>query len=149
MPTRQKEVKGESFTWKSKSKSLRSDVHLLEIDLLRQGELTVALPPNALAELPNHHYRIVLSRANQRNKREVWTVHLRKRLPRISAPLLSPDPDVVVDLQAFFDHCYDNGAYARFVRYDHDPPLPLHPNDLAWVRKVLKQHRRLKHDASI
>lgn len=133
---------GRKLYLEKQAQILRSNVHLLEIDLLRAGEHTVAIPLALMVELPYHHYRVVLSRANERQKLEVWVVPITKRLPRISVPLLSPDPDVVVDLQALFDRCYNNGGYARFLRYDHDPPPPLHPDDLAWVRKLLKRRKK-------
>lgn len=63
----------------------------------------------------------------------------RQRLSKISVPLLRPDPDVVVDLQALLNRCYDIGGYDRFLNYDEGPPSPpLSPDDLVWVRDVLK-----------
>jgi Protein of unknown function (DUF4058) len=72
---------------------LRSEVHLLEIDLLRGGER----PPLA-RPVPTAPYYVVLSRANRRPTVEVWPIQLADRLPVLPVPLLEPDPDVPLDL---------------------------------------------------
>lgn len=38
-------------------------------------------------------------------------------LPRIRVPLADSEPDIVLDLQAVFERCYDEGAYTRRVDY--------------------------------
>src|SRR5262245_55058334 len=48
---------------------------------------------------------------------------LRQHLPRIRVPLVNGDPDIVLDLQAVLNHCYDRGAYARRLDYRRDPTL--------------------------
>src|SRR5712691_3775886 len=67
---------------------LRSEVHLLEIDLLRGGER----PPLA-RPVPAAPYYVVLSRANRRPTVEVWPIQLNESLPVPAVPLLEPDPD--------------------------------------------------------
>lgn len=65
---------------------LETDTHLLEIDLLRQGqriELVGKLPPAA--------YYVLLSRWTRRPKTQVYPIQLRDKLPVIHVPLLPPD----------------------------------------------------------
>src|SRR5207248_2842009 len=45
---------------------LESDANLVEIDLLRRGEPTVAAPADALYSVPAHHYRVCVSRPENR-----------------------------------------------------------------------------------
>ena len=51
-----------------------------------------------------------------------WAVGLRDRLPVVPVPLLSPDPDVRLDLQAAVDRCFALVVYQRLLSY-RDPPL--------------------------
>ncbi|MGH8059710.1 MAG: DUF4058 family protein, partial [Candidatus Entotheonellia bacterium] len=70
---------------------------------------------------------------------EVWAVSLRQRLPRIRVPLADDDPDVVLDLPAVFDRCYDAAAYARRLDYRREPPTPLEADDAAWAEALLRE----------
>lgn len=118
---------------------LASDTHLVEIDLLRQGTPTVAIPPHRLSAHQPWHYVVSISRAGHRDRFEVYLVNLRQRLPRIAIPLQEPDPDVVLDLQAVFERCYEHGAYADLIDYSVDPKTPLAPEDAAWADELLRQ----------
>ena len=53
-------------------------------------------------------------------------------------PLREPDPDVMVDLQAVFTQCYDDGGYEDFIDYRQPPPVALSPEEAAWVDGLLK-----------
>ncbi|MBI4612637.1 MAG: DUF4058 family protein [Planctomycetes bacterium] len=112
---------------------LGSPVHLVEVDLLRDGQPTVALPEEWV---PSGPYRVVVSRAPH-GKREVYPIGLRARLPRLRIPLVPPDPDVVLDLQNAFERAYENGAYGRTVDYARATLPPLSPADEAWARELL------------
>jgi hypothetical protein len=76
---------------------------------------------------------------NKGERYEVWGIPLRQRLPRIRVPLLGNDPDVVLDLQAVFDRCYDEGAYTRRLDYHREPVPPLAHNEVAWADTLLRQ----------
>lgn len=118
---------------------LSSETHLVEIDLLRQGEHTVAIPPYYLIPYQPWHYLISISRATRRDRCEVYPRTVRQRLPRIMVPLLAPDPDTVLDLQAMLDRCYENGAYADVIDYGAQPEAPLAPDDAAWADDLLRR----------
>lgn len=118
---------------------LTSDTHLVEIDLLRQGEHTLAVPWHALELYRPWHYLVSVSRAGQRDQFEVYFLTVRQRLPRVAIPLKAPDPDVVLDLQAVFERCYEHGAYADLVDYSADPQPPLSPEDAAWAAELLRE----------
>jgi len=118
---------------------LESQTHLIELDFLHYGEHTVAPPHERLLEQGTWDYLVSLHRRGQGYRYEVWAVTLRQRLPRIRVPLADAHPDVVLDLQAVFDHCYDAAAYARRLDYRRDPPIALCQDDMAWVATLLHE----------
>lgn len=118
---------------------LRSTAHLIEIDLLRSGEHTVAAPRDLLVRRGLYDYLVSLNRGNRRGRFEVWARTIRDRLPRIAIPLLDDDPDLVLDLQPLLDRCYDLGAYARRIDYGIDPVAHLTRADAEWVDLLLRE----------
>ncbi|MCS6863297.1 MAG: DUF4058 family protein [Abditibacteriales bacterium] len=116
---------------------------MIEIDLLRTGAHTVALPRERLLRHRTWDYLVSLHRGGG-NRFEVWAFTLRQRLPRFSVPLANGDPDVVLDLQAVFDRCYDAGGYARRVDYRREPPTPLQGDDAMWADALLRE-KGLRH----
>jgi hypothetical protein len=60
-------------------------------------------------------------------------------LPRVGIPLRPPDPDIVLDLQALFERCYDSGGYADFIDYHRPPVPPLQGSDAEWAALWLQQ----------
>jgi hypothetical protein len=118
---------------------LRSPTHLIEIDLLREGEHTVAPPRHALLEKGRWDYLVSLHRGGHRGEYVVWPIPLQERLPRILVPLRSGDPDIVLDLQPVFDRCYDEGAYARRLDYSRGPRVRLRGDDVEWADRLLRE----------
>ncbi len=118
---------------------LASPTHLVEIDLLHAGAHTVAAPAELLIQRGYWDYLVSLHRGGQGPRFEVWPIGLRQRLPRIHLPLAGDDPDLVLDLQAVFERCYDEGAFARGLDYRQAPPVPLNGADAEWVDGLLKE----------
>jgi hypothetical protein len=114
---------------------LHTKTHLLEIDLLRQGR---RLP--LLGELPPAAYYVFLTRWQRRPWTQVWPMSLRQPLPAVPVPLLPPDPDVPLDLQAAVKACFDLVGYERLLDYSAPPPPPpLSDEDAAWAVDCLRQ----------
>lgn len=116
---------------------LRSETHLIEIDLLRGGER----PP--LAEpVPSAPYYVTLSRVEDRPTVQVWPIRLKDKLPVLPVPLLQPDPDVSLDLNAAVAAIYERAAYA--VRIDYRQPLlppELSSEEQTWIETLLKERQ--------
>jgi len=108
-----------------------SGVNLVEIDLLRGGEKTVRVPSRRLDELLPWHYLVAITRRKP-FREEVYPIRLEVRLPRIGIPLSPQDNDVVVDLQAVFTRCWNEGAYPELLRYDEPPLGRLAPDEITW-----------------
>jgi hypothetical protein len=123
---------------------LRSKVHLIEIDLLRAGSPTTAVPYKDLVQRCGAvDYHVSVHYFDQPDDFFIYPIQLPDRLPKISIPLLPGDGPVDVDLQAIFDRCYDRGPYRREVNYAKDPPPPaLSSERLAWVKTVLAAHAK-------
>jgi len=118
---------------------LDSDTHFVEIDLLRAGTHTTAVPLERLrAKAPPFDYHVCVHPFDVLGKFEVYTFRLAQPLPRIAIPLLPGDGNVSVDLQAVFTRSYDTGPYTRRVRYELDRiEPPLSPEQSTWAAQVL------------
>lgn len=98
---------------------LQTETHLLEIDLLRGG-MRIQLA----GEPPPAPYYVYLSRWQRRPWTQIWPIGLREALPTVPVPLLPPDPDVPLDLQAAVKACFDLVGYERLLDYSGPPPPP-------------------------
>jgi hypothetical protein len=127
--------------YRAKQKELlRSAIHLLEIDLLRGGEHTVAAPREPLRQRADWNYLCSLHRGGTKEC-ETWPVTLKQRLPRVAVPLAKGDADFVLDLQAMVDHCYDTGHYDRQIDYRREPAVPFIADDAAWADALLREKK--------
>ena len=114
---------------------LRSEAHLLEIDLLRSG-----VRPPLERPVPPAPYYITLSRMERRPRVEVWPIQLWDKLSVLPVPLRAPDPDAALDLGAALAAIYERGAYAMLIDYRRPPPPPpLSDAEQQWLDTRLKQ----------
>ncbi|MEZ8220671.1 Protein of unknown function (DUF4058) [Candidatus Fervidibacteria bacterium JGI MDM2 JNZ-1-D12] len=109
-----------------------SDVHLVELDLLRGG---VRMPMGD--PLPPGDYYAIISRSYRRPYCEVYAWTLRDKMPTIPIPLLKGDPDVTLDLQEIFNTVYDRAGYDYSLDYNREVEPPLKPEDAQWVKECL------------
>lgn len=122
---------------------LASETHLLEIDLLRAGMHTVAVPDWAVhAEHGAWNYLICLHRAKRGAEYEYWPLTLRDRLPRVGVPLTGDAPEVIVDLQTVFANACDFGLLSARVDYEDAPEPPLSSEDAAWADARIRDKRQ-------
>jgi len=109
-----------------------SDVHLVELDLLRGGTRMPMGDP-----LPPGDYYAIISRSYRRPYCEVYAWTLKDKMPTIPIPLLKGDPDVTLDLQAVFNAAYDRAGYDYSLDYSREIEPPLSPEDTKWVKECL------------
>jgi Protein of unknown function (DUF4058) len=85
-----------------------------------------------LQELRPFHHLACVHRWPRRKRFELYPRNLRERLPRIKIPLVEPDPDVPLDLQAAVEQVYEKARYWKRIRYE-EPCVPLENADQTWA----------------
>jgi hypothetical protein len=113
---------------------LSANVHLLEIDLLRQGTR-----PARLIGLPQSDYFVFLTRAERPHLTETWPIRVRDPLPRVPVPLLPGDDDVLLDLGHALPTIYEEARYDLSIDYGQPPVPPLVEEEAAWARELLER----------
>jgi hypothetical protein len=112
---------------------LSSRTNLVEIDLLRQGE-----PLPIMETLANSHYRILVSRSQQRPTADLYLFNLPDQIPPFALPLRLNDEEPVVDLQRLLNDVYDRSGYNYFIDYRIDPSPSLSAVDYTWLDQQLR-----------
>jgi len=113
-------------------------VALVEIDLLRDGRHTTAVPHERLIRrAPHCCYHVCVSGRAVAGHYVVAAVSLADRLPRVPIPLDPGVTPIFVELQPLLDRDYDNSRYARKARYGEPPRLPLSHAETAWAADIL------------
>jgi hypothetical protein len=113
---------------------MQTSTHLLELDLLCQGRRI-----QLLQEPPPAPCYLYLSRAQRRPYTQVWALPLQNPLPTIPVPLLPPDPDVALDLQASVTACFTLVGYEDLLDYSAKPPTGLTEEEKTWVVGTLQK----------
>lgn len=118
---------------------LQSDVHLVEIDLLRYGPHVLAVPEARVAGRFKYDYLISVNRAaGRRNRFEVYPRTVRQPLPWIRVPLAGDDPDVQLNLRAALEQAYEAGSYRDRIGYHAPCQPPLSAEDQAWADALIR-----------
>ena len=132
---------GRDLYLRKQGEILYGKVHLVEIDLLRDGEHTTAVPRHRFAKVAGEfEYHVSIHRFDNLEDFFVYPVRLNQPLPEIAIPLLPGDPPLPLDLQAVFQRTYNAGPYQREIDYRQDPPAPpLGQVWQEWLRQVLAQ----------
>jgi hypothetical protein len=115
---------------------MSSDAHLIEIDLLRDGERMVVEPG-----LPACDYLIHLSRKGIRPRGFLWPILLRQKLPVIPIPLRDGDDDVQLDMQEVLTMAYERGSYDLVIDYARPPVPALDARSAEWAKEILRSGR--------
>lgn len=134
-------TQGRALYLRKQAEILKSEVHLVEIDLLRGGEHTLAPPQARLREQVETpwHYMISISRADEPYLFWLYPRTVRERLPVIPVPLAVGDGFAQLDLQALVNQCYEDGVYEASIDYRQPPPPPpFSEEDMAWIDALLK-----------
>jgi Protein of unknown function (DUF4058) len=132
-PTNKRPGKGRTSYEEKRREILSSQTHLIEIDLLRAGE-----PMTLAAGNIQSHYRILVSRGDQRPQADLYAFNLPDAIPHFPLPLKTGDQEPVIDLQSLLDQVYDRAGYEVVIDYAQ-APIPLLPEtDAEWIDEWLK-----------
>ncbi|VAW31457.1 hypothetical protein MNBD_CHLOROFLEXI01-2943 [hydrothermal vent metagenome] len=134
-----KEGEGRKQYLQKQTDLLATDVNLVEIDLLSYGKETVLARNTTITNPADWRYLIDISRGGRRNALEIYAIPLTNKLPNCRIPLRPPDADVVLDLTAVFNRCYDVGSYDLLIDYSQPPTVPLQENESAWLNTLLQE----------
>lgn len=116
---------------------LAGGASLVEVDLLRDGEFVVAVPPGKIPPSLRTPYLACVRRSARPQRAEIYRIPLRARLPVIPVPLRVRDPDAALDLQSLIDLCFERGRYSG-IDYGRDPEPPLSRDDARWADEILR-----------
>jgi hypothetical protein len=111
---------------------VRDGVNFVELDLLRGGTRTRLAKP-----LPPGDYYANVFRADRAPDVNVFTWHLRDKLPHIPIPLRAPDRDVLLNLAEAVRTAYDRGRYDRKLRYARPLDPPLTQEHANWAQPIV------------
>lgn len=128
---------GQDLYLRKQRETLRSGANLVEVDLLRHGRHTVAVPAHLLSAQPEWDYLVSVARAGHWGEYETYPVPLQSKLPRVGIPLKSGEADVVLDLQAVFSRAYDEGPFADRIDYAEAPYGRMSVENAKWCEEVL------------
>jgi len=118
---------------------IRSQTHLVEIDLLRAGK---PMPFVWRDKEIKSHYRILVSRSNQRPQIELYPFTIREPIPRFKLPLLPNDSEPIVELSKLLHSLYERAGYDLVIDYTSKPTPRLSGKDADWVDNLLKERGR-------
>lgn len=110
-----------------------SDVHFVEIDLLR------AYTPMPFTEHLTADYRIFIRRRELNRKAHLYTFSVRQPIPIFPLPLLPNDQEPLVDLGSLLHEVYARARYRLVIDYTKPPVPQLSKEDAAWAADCLAQ----------
>ena len=115
---------------------IRAGENLVEIDLTRNGQRTLAVSEELVPPSHRTTYRICVWRSSL-HRFELYCAPLMRRLPPIRIPLRATDSDVQMAPQMLVNRCYTNGGYAD-LDYRAEPNPPLDAADAALADELLR-----------
>jgi hypothetical protein len=132
-PTNKRVGEGREQYLRKRRRVLGSTTHLVEIDLLRDGE---RMPIRGIA--PPGEYRILISRQEIRPNAELIVFAVRQPIPTFSLPLLPGDPEPGVDLNRLFHELFEVAGYDLRIDYREDADPPLEGENATWADALLR-----------
>ena len=111
-----------------------SSTHLVEVDLVRQGQ-----PMPAQGYDGDAPYRHLVSRGPTRPAATLYPFGLQSPIPDVAVPLLAGDAEPKIPLNELLHNLYRDDYYANYVDYGTDPEGPLSDADRVWVDGLLRE----------
>ncbi|HEY9646679.1 MAG TPA: DUF4058 family protein, partial [Chroococcidiopsis sp.] len=133
-PKNKQAGEGRNAYLQKRQQILASLTHLIEIDLLRAG---LSMPLQGAEVTPD--YQILVSRADQRPKAQLYAFGLHDPIPTFPLPLRSGDQEPLVNLKEILEGVYDRAGYDLRINYAESPQPALTSEHEAWVDALLKE----------
>jgi hypothetical protein len=125
---------------KKRTEYFGAGTNVVEIDLLRYGDrVPMGHPKGAPAD-----YYILVTRAAEFPKADLWAFTVRDPIPPVSVPLKPEHGSIPLDLRRCLDHAYDAAEYGPQIDYTQPPVPALRPVDAEWAGELLKKHAKRK-----
>jgi hypothetical protein len=140
-PANKTTAQGRQCYLNKRQEARRENASLVEIDLVLQGQPTLDYSREGL---PDWDYAVTVTRSTKPESFEIYTATIQKRLPRFRLPLAADDRDTVLDLQAAFARCYDQGGFMSMIDYSRDPAVVTDEENRRWIADILRQHKLRK-----
>jgi hypothetical protein len=116
-----------------------SGVHVVEVDLVRQGTWKAVLRPHACPNKAITDYRAVVRLGGQPQEVYYYPISIRRSLPAIPIPLRAGDPHIALELQLLIDQAYVDGRYGKTLHYDRPCDPPLDPENEQWFHQLPRE----------
>jgi len=117
----------------------QTPTHLVEIDLLRDGE---PMPFTFLQTNGRfNHYRILIKRGDRGRRAHLYPFNVREAIPVFALPLQPEDHEPPVRLGEALKQTYDEYRYDLRLNYNEPPEPPLSDTDAQWAAEILQTKR--------
>ena len=114
-------------------------VHVVEVDLVREGNWRALMRPNSCAKEAVSLYRVTIRMGMPRKDGYLFPIQLREPLPVVPIPLRPSDRPVRLALQPLLAHVFKDGRYDETIDYTSPLDPPLEPEDAAWADQLLRK----------
>ncbi len=132
-PANKRPGKGRQEYEEKRLELLGTRTHLVEIDLLREGQ------PMPMRGYPStSDYRLIISRAPRRPRADLLPFTVRQPIPRLRLPLASGDDEPEGDLNELLHTLYDRAGYDLQLDYGREAEPPLTGDDATWANALLQ-----------
>jgi hypothetical protein len=121
-----------------RSELLAAGTHLVEIDLVRQGNWRALMKPHICPATALSTYRATVRIAGSPRRAYVYPIHFQAALPEIQIPLRPTDPKLMLALQPMIEAIYTDGRYNRTLDYTRPLEPPLAIDEQRYADEALK-----------
>lgn len=133
-PTNKRPGEGRNLYERKRLRLLGTLTNFVEVDLLRAWE-----PMTMRGDAGSSHYRILISRAEERPRATLLKFGLRSPIPKFRLPLEKGDDEPIVELNRLLHELYDRAGYDLRIDYTIEPEPRLDEENSAWAEALLRE----------
>jgi hypothetical protein len=117
---------------------LAAGTHLVEIDLVREGNWRALMKPHVCPARAVSTYRVTVRIAATPRRAYVYPIRIQDALPEIQIPLRPSDPKLMLPLQPMIESIYTDGRFGQTVDYARQLEPPLSDDDYRFAQDRIK-----------